>query len=165
MKEVLFKEIQKNRILVLIILSVPLAIFFYGIHRQIIQGISFGAKPASDTSLITITIFYTFFLIFVYSLKITTIINNEGITVSYYPFFKNKLYSFNTLKSIEIEKYSPFFKYLGHGYRRGFDGSIAYTINGNHAILLIFKDGSRLRIGTQLPDKAKMALTKCNIIR
>ncbi len=162
MDKILFKEVQRNGIALFVLLLLPLLIFVYGIYQQIIMGMPFGDKPASDTSLICITLFYALFLIFIYSLKLTTVISSTGIAVSYSPFFKDRFYSFDALKSIEVERYSPYLKYLGHGYRKGFDGSTAYTVKGDHAFILILEDGSKLRIGTQQPHDAKMALARVN---
>ncbi len=46
----------------------------------------------------------------------------------------------------------------GWGFRRDRDGTLAITIRGAQGVLLILRDGSRLRIGSQEPGALEQAL-------
>ncbi|NAW51859.1 hypothetical protein GNY06_10955 [Elizabethkingia argentiflava] len=101
----------------------------------------------SSAGLIIFIIFYICFLLFFTSINLKTTLKEEGIYISFFPFFNKKFYEWDKIKAIKVEKYSLNGEYLGWGYRIGVRGT-AYTISGNKAIKIKFKNGKRLLIGT-----------------
>lgn len=56
------------------------------------------------------------------------------------------------LDDLYVKDYNPIADYGGWGYRNGSQGK-AYNTKGSVGLQLIFKDGSRLLIGSQKKDE------------
>lgn len=149
--QTIFKEKQSFTIWWLYILLLGLnAILIYGFYQQVIMGKPYGSQPASDTFLIVFTLLMLLFTLFMLSLRLDTLINKEGIAVRFYPIHqKYKFYPWEEIESYELRTYQPIKEYGGWGIRRGVNKSRALNVKGNQGLQLVFKDGSKLLIGTQ----------------
>jgi hypothetical protein len=98
----------------------------------------------------------------IFSCFLETTIRKEGIYVRFFPFHvKAKYFSWDTLSQAYVRKYNALLDYGGWGVRYGLFGKgSAYNVSGNKGIQLVFKDGSKLLIGTQKPTEAEEALAK-----
>lgn len=109
-----------------------------GVHANSTMGFLFGF-----CIIIIITI-----LLRIISLK--TIIKEDGIYIKFFPFhLKFKKYPFDTIEQVYIRKYNPIFEYGGWGLRYSFKNGKAFNISGNMGIQIIFKNHSKLLIGTK----------------
>lgn len=97
---------------------------------------------------IILTLFPAIILIGIYILdvKLVTKINNQGITVFWYP-FKNdtNVISWKDLKSIDIISYSL----VGYGWRFSPKYGTVNNVSGNIGIALTLINGSKYLVGTQ----------------
>jgi hypothetical protein len=140
------------------------ALFVYGMVRQLIIGQPWGDSPMSDTALVivsclTIAIWTGVILLFEKSKLITNIYEKE-IRLRFPPFFsKEKIYSTEAIKKMEVRKYNPIWEFGGWGVRHGLKGK-AYNVKGNIGLQLYFKDGKRLLIGTQKQEQVNWAIRK-----
>jgi hypothetical protein len=100
-------------------------------------------------------------------IRLKTKIDENGITYQFTPFhFTPRIIPWSDLSKCYIRKYSPITEYGGWGIRglqrKGFwdfgNKGMAYNIKGDMGIQLEFKDGGKLLIGTQDPDKAKKTI-------
>ncbi|MEN5195064.1 hypothetical protein [Sphingobacterium faecium] len=92
-------------------------------------------------------------IIFFSFINLKTTINEEGIAIQFFPFLlKTKLILWSQLDDLYVKDYNPIADYGGWGYRNGSQGK-AYNTKGSVGLQLIFKDGSRLLIGTQKKDE------------
>ena len=170
MKErVYFKEEQKldvwwMKILVLFILLSSLGLVYYGLYNQLTLGEPWGDKPMSDTGLVILSVSLTVImmgvLFLVFGSKLTTEVRPDGIYLSFFPFFKNRLYPKERIESFEIRRYRPVMEYGGYGIRYSIRHGRAYNMSGNTGLQLIFTDGKKLLIGTQRPEALKRAMEK-----
>lgn len=113
-----------------------------------------GINP-SFWIILTITVLFSL-------VRLRTTIDRNGITVQFFPFLlKSKLIKWSELEQIYVKDYNPIADYGGWGYRNGGEGK-AYNTKGTQGLQLIFKDGSRLLIGTQKKKELGSIVNKVN---
>jgi hypothetical protein len=164
-----FTETQKfNQMWVWLVLIaatlIPLITLGAGVYQQLIKGISFGDKPMSDNGLIfaflSVLIFTGGIIVFMARVKLTTVINKNGISIAFFPLLlKEKTIKWTDIESFQVMKYKPIVDYGGWGYRLG-KGGKAYNVAGNMGLKLKFKSGKHLLIGTQESAKMQQFLDK-----
>ena len=93
------------------------------------------------------------------SFCLTTQIMQDGIVVSYFPFFSGKKFRWEEIQEVYIRKYHALAEYGGWGIKFGPSGNV-YNVRGNIGLQIIFHDGSRLLIGTERPDEIALVLQK-----
>jgi len=100
-------------------------------------------------------------------IRLKTKIDEKGITYQFTPFhFAPRIIPWSDLSKCYIRKYSPITEYGGWGIRglqrKGFwdfrNRGMAFNTRGDMGIQLVFKDGGKLLLGTQDPDKAKQTI-------
>lgn len=163
-----FYELQKFKQKPLIVLVVvaalfPFAFFVYGYFIQTIEHIPFGNKPLSDQGLLIsmgLSIVYAVAILWLFfSSKLETYVTRLGIHVRLFPFMKFKTYNFDSIKRFSVREYRPLLDYGGWGIRIGPAGR-AFNVYGKIGIQIVFKDGTKLLIGTQKPEEFYAVLSK-----
>lgn len=97
------------------------------------------------------------------AINLKTQIYKDHISISFFPFFKNKLINFSELDKYYVRKYNPITEYGGWGFRIGvFGKGQAYNIRGNMGLQLEYKNGKKLLIGTQSPNELEEVLNSIN---
>ena len=159
-KDVYFFERQRFRQWWFWAIMMGLSLFFIiGSVQQIVFNQPFGDKPMSDVGLIITTGLVLLLTISLLSGSLKTFINKEGIYIQFAPFhFRYKFYDWNEVDSVRVEQYKPIREFGGWGIRKGKKGVIAYTVSGKTGLVLLFKDGKKVVIGTRLPDYLSKAL-------
>ena len=161
-----FKEIQRLRQWWILLFQLTvLGLISYGLISQLIFDISFGDKPISNLCLILIAILIFLFMWTLFLLKLETIITSKGIQFGFKPFQRKGIsYSWNEINSIEVTKYNPLTDFGGWGWRISLKGKgQAYTISGNHGILIKLKNGKVRLVGTKKPDEVERVLSRINL--
>ena len=169
-----FTETQKfNQFWVWLILLtatfIPLITIGVGLYQQLVKGINYGDNPMSNSGLIVTFLFVLFLtsgiMVFMARLKLTTVINKNGIRISFFPLLlKEKNIKWTDLESFQVMKYKPIADYGGWGFRLG-RGGTAYNVAGNMGLKLKFKTGKHLLIGTQESEKMKLFLEKLDPLK
>ncbi len=157
----IFEESQKiidNKLFygLFVVLTIPIV----SISKQWISSIDKSLTSNLDlvlsASIILVVIFFLF------SIKLKTRIDNEGIKYQVYPIhFKIKFIPWSEINKFYIRKYSPISEYGGWGYRINFfnkNKGKAINISGNIGIQLELKSDKKLLIGTRLKEKAEQTL-------
>jgi hypothetical protein len=85
-------------------------------------------------------------------LKMETTIKKDGIYLRFFPIIKSRCYRWEDIQKMETLKYNPIL-YGGWGIRYG-----VYSVSGNKALQLQFKNGSKLLLGTQQPKAIQNVL-------
>ena len=158
-----FQETQRFRIrwawLVIIALN---GLFIYAIIQQLILGHPFGNKPAPNVVLIVIELFFALFLSFLFTIRLTTSFDGNGIQYRFYPFqFKTTCIAWHELSDAYIREYSSLYEYGGWGIRQGSPKkgkAINTSASCNKGLQLRFRDGKMLLIGTKDPDAIQKIL-------
>lgn len=116
----------------------------------------------SDSQLITATFFTIILTLLFTSIRLETIIKNDGIYVRFFPLhLKFKHYSWERLTKSYIRQYSAISEYGGWGLRIGIFGKgNAYNVSGDDGLQLEFIDNKKLLIGTNKPDDLTQILQK-----
>jgi hypothetical protein len=93
--------------------------------------------------------------------RLDTQIKKDGVYVRFYPFHRKYLvYNWDAIAEHSIRTYRPLLEYGGWGLRAGFGKGTAFTVSGNKGIQLVFKNKTRLLIGTHKPDEVSTILTQ-----
>jgi len=159
---VLFKETQRFRQWwLLMLLFFMNCISFLPLikkytYRQPFTDTAYHSYSGAEVVTLITLLITGFFLI----LKLETIIKTDEIEVRLFPFHSTfKQYSSTNIELIYVRKYDSLSEFGGWGLRIDLFGKgEALNIYGNQGIQLVFKDGSKLLIGTQKPDEAAEAL-------
>jgi hypothetical protein len=98
-------------------------------------------------------------------MQLETHIRQDGVCVRFSPLnWKFKQHGWDTIAQAYVRTYNPVGEYGGWGYRYSFRNGKAYNITGNQGIQLVFKDGSKLLVGTQQPKEASTALQEAGYL-
>ncbi len=147
----IFKEEQKFNTPLFYLPIIISSIFFWVMFiLQIFFKKQIGKNPAPD--LVIFLLFITFGLIFpllMLNMKLTTEIKYKGIFLKFFPFhLKGKFFPFEEIEKVELLKYNPIKDYGGWGIRYGKSGW-AYNVRGKIGLMVYFKNGKKILIGTQ----------------
>lgn len=97
----------------------------------------------------------------VYSIRLTTQIDEKGIHYRFFPFQRNyRVILWADLDKCYTRKYSPLKEFGGWGYRGIGRRKKAYNIRGNKGIQITLKMGIMLLIGTQRPKEAQQTINR-----
>jgi hypothetical protein len=94
---------------------------------------------------------------FMYSLKLTTEVRQDGIYLRFFPLWVRQTIPFSDIARYEARTYRPILEYGGWGVRYGWKGK-AYNVRGNRGVQLELRDGKRLLIGSQRPEELARAI-------
>ncbi|MEL4305296.1 DUF6141 family protein [Methanococcoides sp. LMO-2] len=159
-KSTAFREVQKFRqFWVSSLVLIPAVVTLYGAYKQLFLGQPFGNNPASDTTMVILTIIFGFlFPLFIFSMKMVTEVRSDGVYVRFFPFHLSfKKFGYADIASYRSVHYSALRDYGGWGVRYGRNGK-AYNISGNDGIRLEFRNGKHLLIGSQRTHEFLLAL-------
>ncbi|WP_135612740.1 DUF6141 family protein [Methanococcoides sp. AM1] len=155
-----FREVQKFRqFWITSLVLIPAVMSLYGAYQQLVLGQPFGDNPASDTTMTILTIIFGFlFPLFIFSMKLVIEVRSDGVYVRFFPFHLSfKKFSYTDIGSYKAVHYSALRDYGGWGIRYGRNGK-AYNISGNDGIMLEFRNGKHLLIGSQKVHELLMAM-------
>jgi len=160
-KDAVFDETQRLKRWFLLLLLIPVnLIFIAGCVVQIGLSKPWGDNPMSDVGLIITTILFLLFTANMLFISMQTFVDKEGVSVSVwlFPFYRQtKSFLWDDISEVYITKYRPISDYGGWGIRLGFNGT-AYNMSGNIALVLLFKNGKKILIGTNNPDELSEVL-------
>lgn len=139
--EVILKEKQKFNQLFIWIPLLLLLIF----------GIKNFYEEMSISNLIPLLIMGIVILFLVF-ITLAYSIDKEGVSISFFPFFRRKIFRKEEIEEINIVDYSPISDFGGWGLRYGRNNTTAYNVKGNRGILFLLKDGKNYLIGSQLDE-------------
>mgnify|MGYP006296996953 CR=1 FL=1 len=153
----LFQETQSFRNTWMFFIILGIAVFAWcNAIQQFVYGVEMGSNPVSDLELVILLIVFGVILpVLFYINKLETRVYDDGIYIRYYPFHLSyRKYSFEDIKNYKSITYSALKEYGGWGIRYKLRGKTkAYNVCGNSGVLLEFKDGKKLLIGSQKVDE------------
>ena len=159
--EPIFSETQRFKQWWIWMLLIAINILMiYGVFAQVLNGNTFGDKPATNSQLLIGTVISILITIFVLSFRLDTRIKTDGIHVRLFPLqISFRFFPWKNLLKCYVRKYDPVKEYGGWGLRLGLFGKgTAYNISGNEGLQLEFTNGKKLLIGTQKPLEVSKAI-------
>ncbi|WP_406656987.1 DUF6141 family protein [Methanolobus sp. ZRKC2] len=159
---IFFREQQKfDQLWLWLLVLLPVAIVWYGAIQQLVFGEAFGNNPTSDNGVLFLLVIFGVLLpVFMLSIRLITEVRSSGLYIRFYPFHLSfKKYQFESIKSYEVCQYNPLRDYGGWGIRFGPKGR-AYNVSGNKGVLLEFRNGKKLMVGSQNPDELAAAISR-----
>lgn len=136
-----------------------LLLLFYADLSQIVTGIPFGEKPASNIQLIGITTLIAIIYILFYKSALITYIDQEGVKFKWVPYHRN----YTLIKWSEIKEHIII---DNHSTKTGYSKINNRTVNGvwgKTALRLLLNDGREFLIGTQKGSEMEGCLKNSNI--
>jgi hypothetical protein len=154
--EVLFKEVQHFRQPLLWLLFGVVLVIIVGITGFLAVKLIFFSKPphtGTGIALLIPSIVVICLGLLLFSAKLEVEVRKDGLYLRFFPFHM----SFQTISLERLEKheaitFAPLKDYGGWGIRYGKKGK-AYIVSGNTGVLLSFKDGKTLCIGSQKAEE------------
>ena len=142
-------------VLLLLIMLIPVV----GIIYQVELGKQFGTNPVSDVGLFIMLIAFSLPLLLLRFIKLDTRIDPHGIYYRFSPFSGKKL----TWEEIETAEVLDYGFIGGWGIRLPTKYGTAYNVRGRKGLALILKNGKKILIGTQNPEKLRAHLVRMDI--
>jgi len=126
---------------------------------------SAGAPPGTERGLspeLALALFLGLVLpvlLVVALLRMTTEVDHDHLRVwfGWIPTYR-RTFSIGSVKKVEIVEYRPIADYGGWGIRLGRDGVRVLNARGNRGVRLELADGSKLLIGSQVPEQLARAI-------
>lgn len=162
-----YKETQRFNQWWLIILELIVSLFIAIVLIKKYQNLGDIKNEETFLSILLSGVMLLLVLIFINMIKLKTEINEKGISYQFYPLqLSSRTVLWGDLESCFVRKYEPIMEFGGWGFRGlsrkkilGFNGKgKALNIKGNIGIQLVFRDGGKLLIGTQNPEKVKLII-------
>ncbi len=92
--------------------------------------------------------------------RLTTVINQEGVYVRYFPFnLKYKFFAWDEITDVYVREYKALGEYGGFGIRYNTKGK-AYIASGKYGIQLKLRNRKSVLISTQHPGEVEELLEK-----
>ncbi|MGI6048644.1 MAG: DUF6141 family protein [Petrimonas sp.] len=156
-----FYEVQRMRQwwiwLVMIAVNV---IFIWGCIQQLLLQKPWGTNPMNNVELIIVTASMILLNMMMFSTKLHTYINNEGVFVRFFLFhFRYKFFDWNNIETLQVKKYNSY-RAGGWGLKVTLDGTRYYTVSGNMCLSLILENGRKIIISTKRPIEMEVVLRK-----
>ena len=149
---VYFKEKQRfmfGYMPLFLIMLICTCIFLYGVIKQVIFGLPFGTKPASDTALLFCFGLCSLLTLPFVIIRLETRIMEDGVYVKFFPFhLVYKRYTWTEISKLYVKQYEPI--HFGIGGYLGVSRN-RYRVSGTMGLQLEFVSGGRLLIGTNNP--------------
>lgn len=118
----------------------------------ILLGIIIGQIGENPISLVIIFFIIGLgFPLFIYELQLKTQVTEKGIYIRFFPLhWKWIIFKFDDINLVDAITYSPLMDYGGWGIRYGIKGrGKAYNVSGNLGVLITFKNGKNVLIGSK----------------
>lgn len=126
---------------------------------MLFQVMSKNTNKDVGYAVLLLTIVFFLLTIFLQKIKLETTITATGIHIKFSPLVNYQFYSWSDIAEASIRTYNPINEYGGWGVRFG-PGGTAFNTSGNIGLQLIFKNKSRVLIGTQQPQLLAGVLLK-----
>lgn len=147
----IFKEEQNYRgtWLMYLILMVEAPILI------LVTTVVLNSESDKKETILGLTLFLVLFVlvfVFLMNLKLSTRIDEKGITFRYFPFSPWKTISKSQVISAEVITFNPLSDYGGWGVK-GNKTTKVYTVFGNSGLLIDSGEKKKILIGTQKPKE------------
>ncbi len=159
---VIFREVQRfDQFWIWALVLLPVLMAWHGAIEQLVYGRPYGNNPASDEGMLIIWLLFGILLpLFIFSIKLIVEVRDSGIYVKFFPIHLSfKHHPLEDIVSYDVITYRPLRDYGGWGIRYGSKGK-AYNISGNRGLMLEFRNGKHLLLGSQDPDSLKQAIIR-----
>ena len=156
----MFQETQKfNQLWIRIPLLCLMAMFIWGLYKQLVLGAPWGSRPATNGGLLLGSFIMAGVTTLFLTARLKTEIDETGIYFKFFPFhFKNHKIDWSSVEKAFVREYSPLGEFGGWGIRFGFGHGRALNVSGNMGLQLHLKNGKKILIGTRKPDELATVL-------
>ena len=156
---ILFSEEQRfRRPLLQILISILVAMSWLLLIYQIFIKRPFGSNPTPNAVVWIIwLVFGIAFPIFFLALRMTTEVREDAVVIRFIPGNRRSI-RLEEIQRFEVREYRPLREYGGWGIQHSRRHGTAYSVSGNRGVQLVLKNGKRILIGSQEPDRLAGAL-------
>jgi hypothetical protein len=160
----LFREAQRFKHWVFYVpVAIVTGVIWWQFIQQIVVGRPVGEEPLPDWLAWALTmVFGLGFPAFAALVRLITEVRPGELSVRLYP-FRPALIRLAEVESAESREYSALREYGGYGVRWSRFSGKAYNASGAQGVQLVMKDGQRILIGTQEPERLLAALRTAGV--
>ena len=164
-KDLIFREVQTFsstlRWLLVVLMAVSFGVFAIALWETITNPGTTNKLAPTLLSIFAMAIPIAFTVLF-FILKLETEVRTDGLYVRFYPMhIRFRKFTGENLAEFYARAYKPIREYGGWGIRCSFTGKgKAYNVSGNKGVQLVFTNGKKLLIGSQIPDELVAAIEK-----
>jgi hypothetical protein len=137
------------------------SVVWFGAFQQLVRGRPWGTSPVSDPVILVIwTLVGLGIPALLAASRLETEVDDRGIRVRLFPFHRRGVgWSFDRIAEAFPRDYKPIREYGGWGIRLGL-GSAGRADNarGSRGVQLVLRDGRRVLIGSQHPERLAAAI-------
>jgi hypothetical protein len=152
--ETYYEKQKFNQWWIKLSIFIPFIIVFWGVITGKTQG-------DNGTSMLIAAVVLGFVAVLFYFTNLETRIDNEGITMRFFPFQRVYYYvRWSEIEKAEVRTYKPIREYGGWGLRYSFKNGKAYNVAGTVGLQLQLKSGKKFLIGTQNEKELKTFLVQ-----
>lgn len=152
--ETYYEKQKFNQWWIKLSIFIPFVIVFWGVITGRTQG-------ENGSSMLVAAVVLGFVSVLFYFTNLETRIDNEGITMRFFPFQRVYYYvRWDEIKSAHVRTYKPIREYGGWGLRYSFKNGKAYNVAGTVGLQLELKSGKKFLIGTQNELELRQFLTE-----
>ncbi len=166
-----FREEQRFRqvwlwTLITVLSGLLVALFAFGMYKQLYLGEPWGEEPMSDKVLWILGPFYVLLGLALFALfatsKMITEVGRDSILIKYRPFHcRYRMIPLGHIQSYRARTYRPIAEFGGWGLRF-WPYLKAYNVYGNRGVELEFINGRKLMIGSQRPEEFLNAIDRAH---
>ena len=165
-EEVVFREVQRfaQWWIWLIVIAVA-GIAWFSVIVQLFMGDPFGEYLFRDTLVLVIWVLVGILLplLFVFA-SLVIEVRRDALYYRFVPFHRSfHRIDYLDIESCEARTYRPVREYGGWGIRCSASRGKAYNVKGDRGVQLVFTDGRRLLLGSQLADELASAINKARL--
>jgi hypothetical protein len=162
-REIIYSEVQRFGWVVNLLFVIVIAISSVG------AAAAFTASCSEDAlepgTLLFITLINLVLLAVLITFKMQTRVYNDAVWVRLLPFMPwFKKIPLGDIREYHTRQYRPIFEYGGWGIRYSFRNGKAYNAKGNKGLQLTLKNGKKILIGSQDPEKLLEAVRKAKTL-
>lgn len=160
--DVLFSEVQKFRQAALWAFMVVLTVGMTGLLGFLASSVGRTQQAGIGIRLLFLAPLVLIFavLVLIYTAGLETQVREDGLFVRFWPFQRAfQEVPIEDVTSKEVITFRPLKDWGGWGIRLGRKGK-AYIVSGNRGVLLTFKEGQPLCIGSQRPEELAEAIDR-----
>jgi hypothetical protein len=158
---VLFHEAQPFRQWhAMLVLAMPPAGLILIAIRQLVWHHPFGTPPVSNGGILFLTVLSLLVYVRLITVRLVTDLRAAEIAVGLRGLWRKRRIPLDQVRRARAVEYDPIRDFGGYGFRSGRRGQ-AYIARGNRGVELELRDGRKVLIGSQDPERLAKQIAAC----
>ena len=145
-----------------LVLAMPPAGLIFIAMRQMVWHHPFGTPPISNGGLIFLTALSLLVYVRLITVRLVTELQPSEIAVGLHGLWRKRRIPLDQVREARVVEYDSIRDFGGYGVRSGRRGQ-AYIARGNRGVELELREGGKVLIGSQDPDRLVKQIAACRL--